>query len=120
MGQNWPMAWLVLLPADDLTVVVNTGDDFEHLGLTICPDLDTVCYTLAGMANPETGWGQAGETWSALRRYPGWVDRIGSAWEIATWEPIWNAPVACGRASRSARSPGNFARPGECRSVSCR
>jgi LPPG:FO 2-phospho-L-lactate transferase len=55
----------VLLP-EDLTVVVNTGDDFEHLGLTICPDLDTVCYTLAGMANPDTGWGQSGETWQAL------------------------------------------------------
>jgi len=55
-----------LLPGEDLTVVVNTGDDFEHLGLTICPDLDTVCYTLAGLANPETGWGQARETWNAL------------------------------------------------------
>ena len=50
----------------DLTVVVNTGDDFEHLGLRICPDLDTVCYTLAGIANPATGWGRAGETWNAL------------------------------------------------------
>jgi LPPG:FO 2-phospho-L-lactate transferase len=55
-----------VLPADDLTVIVNTGDDFEHLGLAVCPDLDTVCYTLAGMANSETGWGQAGETWSAI------------------------------------------------------
>ena len=42
------------LPPEDLTVIVNTGDDFEHLGLTICPDLDTVCYTLAGLANPDT------------------------------------------------------------------
>lgn len=55
-----------VLPADDLTVVVNTGDDFEHFGLTICPDLDTVCYTLAGLANPETGWGRVGETQNAL------------------------------------------------------
>jgi len=54
------------LPAENLTVIVNTGDDFEHLGLKICPDLDTVCYTLAGMANPETGWGQTDETWNAL------------------------------------------------------
>lgn len=54
------------LPPEDLTVVVNTGDDFEHLGLTICPDLDTVCYTLAGLANPETGWGRGGESWQAL------------------------------------------------------
>ena len=45
---------------------MNTGDDFEHLGLTICPDLDTVCYTLAGLANPETGWGRVNETWTAI------------------------------------------------------
>lgn len=54
------------LPAENLTVIVNIGDDFEHLGLKICPDLDTVCYTLAGMDNPMTGWGLAGETWNAL------------------------------------------------------
>lgn len=54
------------LPPLDLTIIVNTGDDFQHLGLTICPDLDTVCYTLAGIANPSTGWGRAGETWQAL------------------------------------------------------
>jgi len=54
------------LPSEDLTVIVNTGDDFEHLGLDICPDLDTVCYTLAGIANPITGWGRAEETWNGL------------------------------------------------------
>jgi LPPG:FO 2-phospho-L-lactate transferase len=55
------------LAPEDLTVVVNTGDDFEHYGLYICPDLDTVCYTLAGLANPETGWGRVGETWNTIR-----------------------------------------------------
>jgi LPPG:FO 2-phospho-L-lactate transferase len=55
----------ILLP-QNLTIVVNVGDDFEHLGLLICPDLDTMCYTLAGLANPETGWGRAGESWQAL------------------------------------------------------
>ncbi|MDD9990572.1 MAG: 2-phospho-L-lactate transferase [Rhodospirillales bacterium] len=45
-----------------LTVIANTGDDFEHLGLKVCPDLDTLTYTLAGLANPETGWGRAGES----------------------------------------------------------
>lgn len=49
-----------------LTVAVNTGDDFEHMGLPISPDLDTVMYTLAGRANPDTGWGVAGETWSFM------------------------------------------------------
>jgi LPPG:FO 2-phospho-L-lactate transferase len=55
-----------ILSPEDLTVVVNTGDDFEHYGLYICPDLDTVCYTLAGLANPETGWGRVNETWKVI------------------------------------------------------
>lgn len=55
----------ILLP-ENLTVIVNTGDDFEHLGMFICPDLDTVCYTLAGMANPATGWGRSDESWKAF------------------------------------------------------
>jgi LPPG:FO 2-phospho-L-lactate transferase len=55
-----------ILPPDELTVVVNTGDDFEHFGLKISPDLDTVMYTLAGLSNEVTGWGLAGETWSFL------------------------------------------------------
>jgi LPPG:FO 2-phospho-L-lactate transferase len=68
-----------LLPPDDLTIIVNTADDFEHFGLYICPDLDTVCYTLAGLANPKTGWGRAGETWQAMDnlrrlRAPDWFN----------------------------------------------
>jgi len=54
------------LAPDDLTIIVNTGDDFEHYGLYICPDLDTVCYTLGGLANVETGWGRVDETWNAI------------------------------------------------------
>lgn len=49
-----------------LTVVVNTGDDFEHLGLSISPDLDTVLYTLGGLADPERGWGRSHETWNFM------------------------------------------------------
>lgn len=55
-----------ILPPENLTVIVNTGDDFEHLGLYISPDLDTVCYTLAGLANPETGWGRVNESWNVI------------------------------------------------------
>lgn len=55
-----------VLPPEALTIVCNTADDFDHLGLRICPDLDTVMYTLAGVANRVTGWGQAHETWSFL------------------------------------------------------
>lgn len=57
---------LQLVPPADVTAVVNTGDDAWMHGLRICPDLDTITYTLAGAINPETGWGQAGETWQAI------------------------------------------------------
>lgn len=50
----------------DLTIIVNTGDDFEQYGLYICPDLDTICYTLAGIANSETGWGREDDTFHTL------------------------------------------------------
>jgi LPPG:FO 2-phospho-L-lactate transferase len=54
------------LAPGDLTAIVNTGDDFTFMGLKISPDLDTVCYTLAGLANPNTGWGRADETWNVM------------------------------------------------------
>ena len=66
-----------ILPPVDLTIIVNTGDDFEHLGLAISPDLDTVCYTLAGLANPETGWGRQEETFRTLEN----VRKLGG--------PVW-------------------------------
>jgi LPPG:FO 2-phospho-L-lactate transferase len=52
--------------AAELAILVNTGDDFEHLGLTVSPDVDTVTYTLAGLNNTELGWGLAGETWAFM------------------------------------------------------
>jgi LPPG:FO 2-phospho-L-lactate transferase len=55
-----------VLQPGELTIVVNTADDFELWGLRICPDLDTVMYTLAGIANPQTGWGVEGESFGAL------------------------------------------------------
>lgn len=55
-----------VLSPGNLSVIVNTGDDFEHWGLSICPDLDTVTYNLAGINNPEMGWGRQDETFSAL------------------------------------------------------
>jgi LPPG:FO 2-phospho-L-lactate transferase len=70
------LAWGLaqILPPEQLTLIVNTADDFEHLGLHISPDLDTVMYTLAGLANPETGWGVRDESWGMidmLARYEG-------------------------------------------------
>jgi LPPG:FO 2-phospho-L-lactate transferase len=55
-----------VLPPERLTIAVNTGDDFEHLGLTICPDLDSVTYALAGLNDTVRGWGVADETWQAM------------------------------------------------------
>jgi LPPG:FO 2-phospho-L-lactate transferase len=55
-----------VLPPDRLLVVGNVGDDFEHLGMHISPDLDTLMYTLAGLDNPELGWGRRDETWSFM------------------------------------------------------
>jgi LPPG:FO 2-phospho-L-lactate transferase len=54
------------LAPGELTVAVNVGDDFEHLGLHVAPDIDTVMYTLAGLHNPGLGWGRADETWNFM------------------------------------------------------
>lgn len=55
-----------LLADEELSVIANTGDDFEHLGLHVSPDVDTLIYTLAEVGNRETGWGRADETWSFM------------------------------------------------------
>jgi LPPG:FO 2-phospho-L-lactate transferase len=73
-------------PGLDLSVIVNTGDDLELHGLLICPDLDTVMYTLAGLANPDTGWGIAGDTWSAAAL----LERFGAE----TWFRLGDADLA--------------------------
>src|SRR3954452_23438594 len=65
-GAKLALGLSLVLPADELLVVANTGDDFEHLGLARSPDIDTVLYTLAGLANPEIGWGRGDETWSFM------------------------------------------------------
>jgi len=55
-----------VLPPRQLAIVVNTGDDFEHHGLAVCPDIDTVVYTLARLNNPKTGWGRVDESWNFM------------------------------------------------------
>lgn len=62
-GAKLAFGLAAVLPPEDLTIVVNTGDDFEHLGLHVSPDIDTVAYTLSGLSDAERGWGLAGETW---------------------------------------------------------
>ena len=63
-----------VLHAGQLTAIVNTGDDFTHFGLHISPDLDSVCYALAGLADPLHGWGRKDESWQALEE----LRRIGA------------------------------------------
>jgi len=57
---------LDVVPGSEVTAIVNTGDDVVLHGLHISPDIDTITYTLSGAVNPETGWGQRGETWQAM------------------------------------------------------
>ena len=62
-----------ILAPGALTVAVNTGDDFEHLGLAICPDIDTMLYTLGGVSNTELGWGRDGDSWNFMAE----IERLG-------------------------------------------
>jgi LPPG:FO 2-phospho-L-lactate transferase len=55
-----------ILPPEKLTVIANTGDDFTHLGLRICPDIDTLVYTLSDLADRERGWGRHDESWNFM------------------------------------------------------
>src|SRR5712691_4025811 len=75
-----------VLPPEALTVVVNTGDDETFHGLHVSPDLDTVMYTLAGLENPETGWGLRGETFEALAA----LERLGAE----TWFRLGDRDLA--------------------------
>lgn len=74
------------LPRHALCVVVNTGDDFEHLDLHVSPDVDTVLYTLADLADPERGWGRRDETWSFMRA----LEELGGD----TWFRLGDADLA--------------------------
>jgi LPPG:FO 2-phospho-L-lactate transferase len=75
-----------VLPAGALRIVVNTGDDFEHLGLRISPDIDTTIYTLSGLSNTELGWGRRDETWTFMRT----LANIGGA----TWFQLGDGDLA--------------------------
>jgi LPPG:FO 2-phospho-L-lactate transferase len=75
-----------VLSPGELTVIVNVGDDTEQQGLLVCPDLDTILYTLAGLADPVQGWGVAGDTYTAM----GMLERYGAE----TWFRIGDADLA--------------------------
>ena len=90
-----------VLPAGELLVVANTGDDFEHLGLSISPDIDTLTYVLAGLDNPVTGWGRRDETWS-------FMDSIG-ALGGEDWFKLGDRDL--GRQNEFPASFGDFGKP---------
>lgn len=75
-----------VLSPDELTIIVNTGDDFVHRGLPVWPDIDTVLYTLGGIANPEQGWGRADESWQVQREW----QRLGED----TWFQLGDRDIA--------------------------
>ena len=75
-----------VLPPAKLTVVANTGDDFEHLGLSISPDIDTLLYALAGIDNPALGWGRCNETWTFMAA----LDALGGE----TWFKLGDGDLA--------------------------
>jgi LPPG:FO 2-phospho-L-lactate transferase len=87
----------VLAPGS-LSIIVNTGDDFEHRGLWICPDLDTVLYTLAGVAHAEQGWGRADETWRVQTE---WRDR-----GVDTWFQLGDRDIALHLYRRELQASG--------------
>ena len=75
-----------VMPPEDITIIANTGDDIELFGLRICPDIDTVTYTLAGVINEDNGWGLKGDTFECLR----WLARYGEA----TWFNLGDMDLA--------------------------
>ena len=87
-----------VLAPEQLTIVVNTGDDFEHFGLLVCPDLDTVTYTLAEVCNPETGWGRRDETWRCLET----LEQLGAE----TWFRLGDRDLAVHMARRAMLDQG--------------
>lgn len=76
-----------ILPPSKLRIIVNTGDDFWHLGLRICPDIDTVLYTLAGIANPHTGWGLRGDSRRVLAT-------LNERYGVDTWFQLGDEDIA--------------------------
>ena len=67
-GGKFAQGLAQILKPTELTVVVNTADDFEHWGLQICPDIDSVLYAMSGQNDTQRGWGLGGETWNVMDR----------------------------------------------------
>jgi LPPG:FO 2-phospho-L-lactate transferase len=81
-----------VLAPDEISFIVNTGDDFEHLGVHISPDIDTLVYTLAGESNTELGWGRRGETWRFMTAWADSAARRGSGSAISILATMSSGP----------------------------
>ncbi len=92
---------LYRLRGRDLAVVVNTGDDYEHVGLAFSPDIDTMLLTLAGLASPTSGWEPAGDTFSTY----GLVKALGGPDRLAFGDKALAAPLLRTEALRNGRRP---------------
>ena len=90
-GAKLALGLAKILTPDEVQFVVNTGDDFEHLGFHVSPDVDTLTYTLAEVANTDTGWGRAGETWQFIEAFDSSAGRAGSSSATATWHCTFTA-----------------------------
>src|SRR3954452_10794358 len=85
-GGKFCRGLIAVLPQDKLAIVVNTADDFVHLGLPISPDVDAVLYALADQNDLERGWGLAGETWNFMAA----IERLGGE----TWFKLGDRDLA--------------------------
>ena len=86
-GAKLASGLLEVVPPEQLTFIVNTGDDFWHLGLKICPDLDTLMYTLARLVNPESGWGVKDDSTAAL-------DFLAQRYQVEPWFRLGDKDLA--------------------------
>ncbi|MBY6058765.1 2-phospho-L-lactate transferase [Leisingera daeponensis] len=96
-GAKLALGLSCVLAPEQLSIIVNTADDFEHLGLSISPDIDTVTYTLSETVNPETGWGRKDESWRFMES----LERLGGE----TWFSLGDTDLAT-HAIRTARLSG--------------
>ena len=106
-GAKLAVGLSLILPPEDLTVCVNTGDDESFHGLHVSPDLDTMMYTLSGLSNEETGWGIAGDTFTTLEM----LGKFG----VDTWFNLGIIKVSRGEFGSARRSWENVLRldPGD-------
>lgn len=89
-----------VLDPDQLAIIVNTADDFEHLGMSISPDIDTVTYTLSGLVNTETGWGRENESWRFMEA----LGHLGGE----TWFKLGDTDLATHAFRTARRSEGKL------------